>query len=211
MTVRTMKSPLRLLFALSLLVFTSGALQAAEDVRFSKTLSADESAALGVAQLSSDQLAVLDALVRRDIDRADYVAKQSRAQRFSQRLSENERRNAGLDTLAEAQLAELDRTVERLMPPPRTGQTFVASGSKAGPYSVPSVKLRREPEIHGAVTLMVGVGSHGYSEYGGAAEFTYYDPTNKFALTVGYAETHAKGGHSGRVCYDPFWRPGLLW
>jgi hypothetical protein len=206
-----MKSPVRLLLAFSLLVFMSAALRAAEDVRFSKTLSADESAALGLAQLSSDQLAVLDALVRRDIDRADYVSKQPRAPRFSQRLSEDERHNAGLDALAGSQLVELDHSIERLMPPPRTGETFVASGGKAGPYSVPSVKLRREPEIHGAVTLMVGAGSHGYSEYGGAAEITYYDPTNKFALTVGYAETHAKGGYPGRGCYDPFWRPGLLW
>lgn len=206
-----MKSPLRLLFAFLLLSLAAAGLRAAEDVRFSKTLSADETAALGVACLSSDQLAVLDALVRRDIDRADYVSKEPRAPRFSQRLSENERHNAGLDTLAEAQLAELDRAVERLMPPPRTGQTFAVSSGNNGPYSVPSVKLRRDPEIHGAVTLMVGAGSHGYTEYGGAAEITYYDPANKFALTVGYAETHAKGGYLGRRCYDPFWRPGLLW
>jgi hypothetical protein len=204
-----MKRPLRLLFGFVLLAAGASSLQAAEDTRFSKTLSTEETSTLGVARLSSDQIAVLDALVRRDIDRAGYVSKQPRAARFSQRLTADERRNAGFDTLAETEVTQLDTTVERLMPKPRTAQTFSAGGG--GPYSVPSVKIRRGPEIHGEFTLMVGAGSGGYSEYGGAAVFTYDDPANGFALSVGYAETHSKGGYLHRGYYDRYWRPGLFW
>ena len=57
--------------------------------------------------------------------------------------------------------------------------------------------LRRDPEIHGSVTLMVAAGSNGYSAYGGALNLSYYDPVRRFSIDVGYSEIHSKGGYGG--------------
>jgi len=104
---------------LSVLVFafaalSAGAEPASDASRFSKTMAPDEFTAIGLNRLSSDQLGILDALVRHD---AAYVAPvrptAPRAPRFSQRLSADERRNAGLALLDENQLVRLDNDVAR--------------------------------------------------------------------------------------------------
>lgn len=186
----------RVLVSLSaaLLAFASPLAAAGSDepVRFSKTLTTDEISTFGLAQLSSDQLAILDALVRRDIEKSRLPSRQPRAARFSERLTADERRNAGLAALDATQLAGIDAAVERLISPPAIG---AGASPYAGGYSVPNVKLRRDPEIHGSLTLLYGVGSHGYSEYGGGMVLTYDDPADRFSVAVGYSELHTKGGY----------------
>lgn len=191
---------LRPLFVLCLLFgLTVAGGARADELRFSKTLTAEESKDLGLAALDSDQTAALDALVRRDIAAADYVYKTPRAARFSERLTPEERRAAGLASLDAATLARLDAAVERLMPAPRTpiGSAALARAESTAAV-VPSLTLRRRPEIHGSVTLMAGMGSGGYSELGGALVLTYDDPEHDFSLLVGYSEVHTKGGNYWR-------------
>src|SRR5687767_11669807 len=75
----------------------------AQDLRFSVTLGVAERTAAGLTKLTSDQVAVVDAFVRRDTGRPASTATTSEAAEkpnatFSQRLTENERRTAGLNT-----------------------------------------------------------------------------------------------------------------
>lgn len=190
---------------LALAVFASASLAfGSEPTRFSKTLPADEFSALELGRLSSDQLAVLDALVRRDVARAAFVSKTPRPPRFSERLTLDERRNAGLDRFAPEKLVQLDRRIEQLVTPKPPLASAASASAATGGYSVPSVKLRREPEIHGEVTLMAAAGSHDYSAYGGAVALTYEDPENNFALSVGYSEVRSKGGRYYGSCLDDF-------
>ncbi|HWL17045.1 MAG TPA: hypothetical protein VNR00_15660 [Opitutus sp.] len=173
-------------------------------MRFSQSLPAEEFASSGLARLSSDQIAVLDALVRRDIAQSRLPARQTGTRRFSERLSADERRNAGFDLLTEVEVGQLDGAVERLIaPPPAAAGALATSGSSSA--AVTSWKLRRDPQIHGSMTLVVGVGSHGYSEYGGGLVLTYDDPENRYAISVGYAEMHTKGGYPYRGYRDRFY------
>ena len=206
----------RLLIAFAALAFTGTAvLHAQTEERFSKAMAQVEVTATGVGRLNSDQVAILDALVRRDVAASRYVSKKPRAARFSERLSADERHNAGLDSLSPTELAALDAAVERLIAPPATATYAVGGSAVTAPTQ--GVKIRRGPEIHGSVELMVGAGSHGYSEYGGAMTVSLEDPASHFAIAVGYAELHTKGGYYLRDCrggfgswaYDPLRQPGV--
>lgn len=175
--------------------------------RFSQSLSTGDRAIAGLDRLSSDQVAVLDALVRRDLTtqatprRADAPPLPAR---FSQRLSADERRNAGLGALTETELVQLELFVERRISS-ALGQVLLAP-----PTFVPlSVRARvaeakpRTPEIHGSFTLGMGFGK-GYSEKFGGMTLTYEDPVRNFAVSFSYAESHIKGA---APCYvrDPLY------
>ena len=165
-----------------------------DDRRFSATLSTSESAQTGLVRLSSDQVAVLDALIRHDLTLADNAdPAHPLPARFSQRLSADERRNTGLALLKEAELFQLDADVER----------FAHPAAPAVSTNLTSIMLRRAPEIHGEVSFMVGGGSHGYSEYGGAIDLNYYNPDYHFSLDVGYSELHSSGGYCNRLYSNP--------
>lgn len=164
--------------------------------RFSQSLATGDRTAAGLDRLSSDQVAVLDALVRRDLAaqaaprRADAPPL---AARFSQRLSADERRNAGLGALTETELPQLELFVERRISA-ALGQVLLAP-----PTFVPlSVRARvaeakpKTPEIHGSFTLGMGFGK-GYSEKFGGMTLTYEDPVRNFAVSFSYAESHIKG------------------
>src|SRR5882724_1394380 len=106
-----MKLYLRTLLSLgSCMTFLVTFALAAEDIRLSKTLALGEFADAGLQHLTSDQIAILDALVRRDMAANLRVpaAKETRAARFTQRLSADERKNAGLTLLTADQLVRLD-------------------------------------------------------------------------------------------------------
>lgn len=172
----------------------------ADDRKFSATLSPAESAQIGLSRLSSDQIAVVDALVRNDlvIFEADPTPSVPRPAQFSQRLNAEERRLAGFALLNETEIAQLDAGVERYVRPATiTSGTF--SDQSPRTRNLTSVRVRRDPEIHGSVTLMVAGGSGGYSAYGGAINLSYYDPARRFAIEVGYSEIRSKGGY-GRYC-----------
>ncbi len=170
--------------------------------RFSATLDPAEAAQVGLVRLSSDQVAVLDALVRHDaVTVANASSAHPVAARFSQRLSADERRNAGLTLLSETELARLDDHVEGFSRPAAPGAVSATLATPATATTSPTaVQWKQEPEIHGSVSFMVGAGSHGYSEYGGAMDVTYFDPAHGFELSAGYAELHTSGG----TCYRRF-------
>lgn len=198
-----MKLPRFLCTLLAAAMLATAPSVAAEDIRFSKTLAATDFSASGLERLSSDQLAILDALVRRDIAQSRFVPKEPRAARFSERLTPAERHDAGLNQLTEAELLALDAHVAPLAAPPAavTGARYTADTR----YAIPSVKIRREPELHGQVSLMVAAGSDGYVAYGGGVAVTLDDPANKFALTLAYSQIHSKGGSPYRYCGDHYY------
>lgn len=187
--------------ALALSVFASfrAPLLAADGpLRLSQSITTAERTATGLSRLSSDQIAVLDALYRRDLvaqsapPRADVPAPSAR---FSQRLTDDERRNAGLTLLTEAELTQLDACAER------SGRVSVARALLAQPTFIPvSMRARiaetqaknAAPEIHGSFTVGMGFGK-GYSERFGGMTLTYENPAKNLAISFSYSESHIKG------------------
>lgn len=184
---------------------------ASADVRFSHTLSTEEKTAGGLERLNSDQVAVLDALVRRDtLDRLRTSAEEASPTRFSQRLTNDERRNAGFSTVTTAEGTKLDGFVDRfqsaklarnLLAPP----VFLSrTGRRVDP-----TEAKPERPLHGSFMLSYGWGKGGYSEKTGAMEVNYLDPKGRYSVSIGYSETHVKGGSVYRDPYlfgDPFYR-----
>src|SRR4051812_43389188 len=73
---------------------------AGADTRFSQAIGPDERQAIGIAKLSSDELAILDALVRRDIaDRMFHQAEPDTPATFTERLTGDEQKNTGVAKL----------------------------------------------------------------------------------------------------------------
>lgn len=193
-----MKHNLRnvLVFTASLLAFVStSSASESEDVRLSRTLIPSEYADAGLKELSSDQVAIIDALVRRDTAAVRRTSGDTtRPARFSERLSVDERNNAGLSLLSESELEALDRYVARLTAPIDSPSGSFAAGRPFRSPFIADKTLRRAPEIHGMISLMYGVGKGGYSERGGAMVLTYDDPSG-ISLAVGYSEIRTKGGY----------------
>jgi hypothetical protein len=140
--------------------------------------------------------------VRRDID-AKPSTTAAKAPRFSQRLSTDELRNSGLESLTDPEREQLDAMIQQFEHPVPLSLSSNAAGNRSTLTPLNSKSLNRPLEIHGSISLMYGVGSHGYSERGGAMELTYDDPKG-FSVAVGYAEVHSKGGY-----YDRWYRSGF--
>jgi hypothetical protein len=202
-----MKRPMFLLAALLLAAALTATVRAADFTRFSQVLTTEQRAVTGLDQLTSDQLAVLDALVRHDDAYAvPSTAAHPRPARFSQRLDIDERRDAGLTRLSTDQLARLDALVEQRVPL-RFPIVAPASGATAPMVEIEHVR----PQIHGAVTLGMGWGSGGYSEVGGSMVVDYYDPAHHLDVTMGYSEVHTKGAFLYRGCPDTYAGPSGRW
>ena len=207
-----MKALSALLFAASLL--GSAVSARADELRFSSALGAAERSASGLAKLTSDQVAVIDALVRRDTalrSGARPPADEKANRTFSQRITAEERKTSGIAGLAAADVAQLDAFVERQQSATLARVAFAPSPYLAGGSRPVPTEKKSEREIHGFFSLSYGVGSGGYSEKSGAMAVTLEDPTRGYAISVGYSETHVKGGY-GVYC-DPYYeplRPGLL-
>jgi hypothetical protein len=196
-------------FAALLLLAGLFARGAADDLRFSVSLEQPERAACGLTRLTSDQVAVLDALVRRDMTTlaratAAEVSKDQKPA-FSQRLTAGERQTAGLGALTPAELTQLDATVERhqgarlartLLAPPE----FITRRERITP-----TERKKEREIHGSFSLSYGVGSGGYSEKSGSMVLYLEDPAKGYSISVGYTETHTKGGVPYYLYRDPLY------
>lgn len=181
----------------------------AADARFSQTLTAGEFTDAGLKRLSSDQIAVLDALVRRDLANQSATARSDPppAVRFSQRLTADERRVAGLTLLTEAELTRLDACVDRhataslarvLLAPP----SFVPPSLRLRP-----AETKTAPEVHGSFSLGMGWSKGGYSERTGSMNLNYEYPVHGLSVSVGYSETHAKGP---AIYRDPYFGPPPL-
>ncbi len=192
-----MRRRVLLFFAVALALSAPGIRGAEEDGRFSSGLNAADRAAAGLARLSSDQVAVIDALVRRDTaGRASASATRTpeAAATFSQRLTADERRVAGLATLTAAEVAQLDALIERVQTA-RLARTLLAPPAYLARSSrVTPAEKKTEREIHGSFSLSYGVGSGGYSEKSGSINLSFEDPARGLTLNVGYTETQTKGG-----------------
>jgi hypothetical protein len=199
-----------------------GALQAAPgDLRFSRALSGADFTAAGMGKLSTDQLASLDALVRREVGRTLAGAPGAglfSARPFSGRLVPAERQAAGLDRLTAPELARLDRCVAALGPP----DAALVTGPLGSPEAPVEIEIaRRAPEIHGSVMLELGAGSGGYSERSAGFELNYFDPDRGFGVAVGMTESQVKSrypllnynggsgldGSSVSLSATQFWHP----
>ncbi len=195
-----MKLGVRLIACGLLALLTALTLVAAADTpaptRFSQSLTSADRTSTGLNRLSSDEIAVLDALIRRDLAtqsaprRADAPALPSR---FSQRLTGDERRNAGLAALTETEQLKLDSLADR------NAASLLSRTFLAPPAFVPlSIRARvaeakaTGPEIHGSFTLGMGFGK-GYSERFGGMTLTYEDPARNLAISFSYLESHVKG------------------
>jgi len=203
----TMTRRMFLLAAALLAVALTATAWATDLVRFSQALTAEQRVVTGLDQLTSDQLAVLDALVRHDDAYAvPSTLAHPRPARFSQRLNADERRNAGLTRLSIDQLARLDALVEQRVP------LRVPAVVSASAVTTPTVEVERvRPQIHGEVTLGMGWGSGGYSEMGGSMVLDYSDPAHGLDLLMGYSEVHTKGSYLYRGCPETFAGPSGRW
>jgi hypothetical protein len=173
----------------------------AEEARFSQSLAPADAVATGIQKLTSDQLAVLDALVRQD-ERIYAVPdpKHPAPARFSQRLLPAERRDAGLGLLTPAELAKVDTAVAQYETRGESATASVASPVAWQPeITVPGL------EVHGMISFTYGAGSGGSSMMGGAMAVSVADPEHGFAFTAGYAEMHGKGPLLGRGCYGGYY------
>jgi hypothetical protein len=178
----------------------------AADARFSQTLTLGESAEAGLSRLSSDQVAVLDALLRRDLAGQSAPARKDAppTARFSQRLTADERRIAGLTLLTEAEVAKLDTLAER-QAAATSARALLSPLVVAAPAGIRlrPAETKAAREIHGSFSLSMGWGKGGYSERTGAVNLNYEDPARGFAIAVGYSETHLKGGPGVYLYRDP--------
>jgi hypothetical protein len=197
--------------ALGFLVATVSG-QAQEDIRFSSTLSAAQQAETGLDRLSTDNVAVIDALVRQDIAATRVRDNTIRTTRFSQRRTDHERDIAGLDHLTADQLAKLDAFVALRMPAPVLApDASLAYASVSLDTNAPRVTVERPgPEIHGSFSLTYGWSKAG-SIRGGESVITYVDPARGFSLTMGYSQYRGTGlapyPYSG--AYGPY-APSLI-
>jgi hypothetical protein len=192
------RRPLLLVFALLLATVTAAW---AADTRFSQSLAIGERAEIGFNRLSSDQIAALDALVRRDLAAQTSTSRRNEkdappAARFSQRLTADERAVAGLTIFNDKELTRLDEMVAQ------HGSVAIARALLAPPVFYPTgMRLRpieptapTGPEIHGSFTLSYGMGKGGYSEKAGGMTLNYEDPKHNLAVSFSYWESHVKGG-----------------
>ncbi|MDB6128850.1 MAG: hypothetical protein JWM35_2746, partial [Verrucomicrobia bacterium] len=136
--------------------FAVSQVRAADDVRFSATLSPEQRTAAGLAALTADNVAVIDGLVRQDEAASKLKNNGVDHTRFSQRRTAREREIAGLDQLNQAQVNTLDMLIGHRIA--GTDSDFVASVSTESHSAtgVTAVKLKRPLEIHGEISYTYG-------------------------------------------------------
>lgn len=193
--------------AVSLLALST-AWAAQNDVRFSNTLNAEERTASGLTRLTSDEVAVIDALVRRDTSaRAGTTTNDETPATFSRRLTAGERQTAGFQKLKEQEVPQLDTFVDRYQSA-KLARALLAPPVYLRRSGITPSEMKKELEIHGSFSLSYGMGSGGYSEKTGSMVLTLDDPAHRYSISVGYSESHVKGGH---VYRDPFYDRGMMY
>jgi hypothetical protein len=183
------------------------------DVRFSQSLAAEQRSTVGLARLNSDEVAVIDALVRRDTTQriAVTAAKggEKSASTFTKRLNESQRTAAGLAKLTADEVHQLDTAVDRFQNA-RLARTLLAPPTylSRGRAKIATEDAKPDRKIHGSFSFSLGWGSGGYSEQTGSMVLNYDDPAGRYSVSVGYSESRIKGGSVYRdPYYDPFYRP----
>ncbi len=183
--------------AIGTLLLAAAGAASAQDAKFTQTLADTESRSAGIERLSSDQIAVLNALVRRDqkiIAFSDGAAPAPAL--FSQRLTADERKSAGLDLLTGDELTRLDRLV---------GDFEAGNLTSARSPLDPALKSAvgpSGPEIHGMISFTYAAGSGGFHGFGGATALSIDDPAHGLSLMVGYAEFRGTGPVWDRSCHE---------
>ena len=164
-------------------------------LRFSASLTADQRTQAGLAQLTPDNVAVLDGLVRMDVAASKFKDNDVDHTRFTARHTSRERELAGLDHLNAAQKASLDALVaERISGAAPSGGNWVTTTART-PGAAPGVKPNRSTDqldIHGEISFTYGWGKGG-NGYGTDVVLTYEDPAGHYAIAVGYSDWHGKG------------------
>ncbi len=196
----------RFWLALGILFATATAGIAAESAangRFSRAVEPAERTAAGLDQLNSDQIAVLDALVRRDMAAQTRTNADPKAPAdFSERLTANERELTGITLLKGEELARLNQLVARYASA-ATARSLLGPPTYAPRVSqIEPVERKDRKNLHGTFSLSYGWGSGGYSERSGSMVVNYDDPAGRYSVTIGYRETHVKGGPGYGVYRD---------
>ena len=174
------------------------------EMRFSQTVGTPERPMLGLDRLTPDQIAVLDALIRRDTTlRSRANADASAPEAFSRRLNADELRLAGLDTLPAETMARLDAAIARRQTAILAPFLLSPPVYLARPGKIEAREQKRERELHGTFSLTYGWGKGGYSEKTGAMTVTMEDPDKGYSLSVGYSESHVKGPNGVRFVELP--------
>jgi hypothetical protein len=159
---------------------------------FAATLSLDQKAAAGLAELAPAELAVLDRLVAEEVALARQQNISEFSEKFTARCSAEERTQAGLDRLTADQQARLNELVA------------AALAARPKPKERPRLKdsevlaAAKPAEIHGSVTLSYGW-SGGRSFHGGSLWLDYYDPASRVGIGIGIAN------YSGGGFYDYYY------
>jgi hypothetical protein len=193
---------------LCLIAALSGFAAAAEDEsapRFSATLSTAQRAEAGLTQLTEDNIAVIDALVRQDEALLRRHSKALGAGNFSQRRTAHERDIAGLAKLTPGQQARLDELIAR-----RSAAAIPMLTAELGaPPAIRRIPERdtRAPalEVHGSVSLTYGWSKEG-DVRGGSMVVSLQDPAHRFTVLIGYSEFRGKGNAPYFDPADDFYR-----
>jgi hypothetical protein len=182
-------------FLLAALLAGGAALVArgAADVRFSATLTPDLRDRTGLSQLTADNIAVIDGLVRQDEALSKFKDNNVDHTRFSQRRTPREREISGLDHLTVAQVALLDDLVRLRI----TGVSPISAalaGTVSGPAISPGL-TDKKLDIHGEVGFTYGWGDGGNFS-GGDIVLTQTDPAGRYSVLVGYSQYQGEGTSS---------------
>jgi hypothetical protein len=166
----------------------------AETPSFTASLTEENKTAVGLAKLSPEQLAALDAQIAREISVARQGDTVAFSTSFTRRRTPQQRKDAGLDQLMTPELARLDMLVAAAVAtkPDPTGPTITLPAATA-PTSNWVEITPRKMQVHGEVTLAYMWGSGGQSGYGASMFTTVTDPSGKFSFTLGLSQFHGKG------------------
>lgn len=196
-----MNACVRLLFVF--ILFAGPAFAADADGRFSHTLSATELQQAGLDGLTSDQVAVIDALVRRDLTARLNGRTEEAPKIFSQRLTADERRIAGLEALSADELVRVNAFVER-------HQSIVVARELLAPPVLVSRHTGVRPQeekaarkIHGQFSIGFGWGSGDYSERT-ASMVLHTELRPGLDVSIGYSHAKIKGGEGIYYYRDPY-------
>jgi hypothetical protein len=163
---------------------------AEDDPRFSQSLTPAQRTEAGLTQLSDDNIAVIDALVRQE----EAVALRKNLPLsgiFSARRTAHERSIAGLERLTPEQLARLDQLITRRTSPDLPTLSAEVGGPPAAIRRLPGPR-ERPLEVHGSVSLTYGWSKAGEIR-GGSMVVSVQDPSRRFTVLIGYSEYRGKG------------------
>ncbi|MBC7368155.1 MAG: hypothetical protein H7343_15305 [Undibacterium sp.] len=169
-----------------------GASARADEPGFTAKLGAIDQSATGLAKLSAEQAAALDAQIVREIAVARQGDVVAFSRSFIQRRSADQLTAAGLSALTPEERHQLDIVVARAVAQrPAIVVRTLSAKAKAADDAVETITYK--PQLHGEVTLTVGTAGGGRNFYGGSFTTVYDDPQRKFSVAFTYAEYHGKG------------------